>query len=166
MEDLERQNNTERGGGMNGEHAGSAAQSSSKKTEKSCSREERLPETMGGLEALFIRSSHGRSVLEWFHVLPCSGVSVVNNRSIKSSVLGCLGTVLLWHPAVLHWGQRSRLGQNSRVEFQYSAAYSVPWSPLHSSVNSFTMSFTLRLFTRSLYGGERQEGQRGEDKSM
>lgn len=33
---------------------------------------------------------------------------------------------------------------------QYSAAYSVPCRPLHSSVNSFTMSFTLRLFTRSL----------------
>lgn len=35
-------------------------------------------------------------------------------------------------------------------ESQYSAAYSVPWSPLHSSVNSFTISFTLLLFTRSL----------------
>lgn len=57
----------------------------------------------------------------------------------------------LWRPSVLHWGQRSRLGQSSRVEFQYSAAYSVPWSPLHSSVNSFTMSFTLLLFTRSLH---------------
>lgn len=33
---------------------------------------------------------------------------------------------------------------------QYSAAYSVPWSPLHSSVNSFTISFTLLLLTRSL----------------
>lgn len=35
-------------------------------------------------------------------------------------------------------------------ESQYSAVYSVPWSPLHSSVNSFTISFTLLLFTRSL----------------
>ena len=35
-------------------------------------------------------------------------------------------------------------------ECQYSAVYSVPWSPLHSSVNSFTISFTLLLFTRSL----------------
>ena len=46
------------------------------------------------------------------------------------------------------------------VEFQYSAAYSVPWSPLHSSVNSFTMSFTLLLFTRSLH----KRGDNKEDK--
>lgn len=43
-----------------------------------------------------------------------------------------------------------RMGESLRVKFQYSAAYSVPWSPLHSNVNSFTISFILRLFTRSL----------------
>lgn len=61
---------------------------------------------------------------------------------------GNMRTLLLERPAVWCWGPRLWL---VRVpESQYSAAYSVPWSPLHSSVNSFTISFTLLLFTRSL----------------
>lgn len=123
---------------------------------KNQSREDSLPNATGDL--MFVYQSDGRSVLEWFHVLSCGGASYHYNHFMISSLMGCVRTVLLWHPAVLHWGQRSRLDESSRVEFQYSAAYSVPWSPLHSSVNSFTMSFTLRLFTRSLHnrGGSKE----------
>lgn len=53
-------------------------------------------------------------------------------------------------------------GESLRVKFQYSAAYSVPWSPLHSNVNSFTISFILRLFTRSL----RDRGNGKENKRI
>lgn len=56
--------------------------------------------------------------------------------------------LLLEHPAV--WCRGPRLWLVRVPESQYSAAYSVPWSPLHSSVNSFTISFTLLLLTRSL----------------
>lgn len=55
-----------------------------------------------------------------------------------------------------------RMGESLRVKFQYSAAYSVPWSPLHSNVNSFTISFILRLFTRSL----RDRGNGKENKCI
>lgn len=105
--------------------------------------------------------------LSWNGSMSCPAAGRVYryNHFMISSLMGFVSTVLLWHPAVLRWGQRSRLGESSRVEFQYSAAYSVPWSPLHSSVNSFTMSFTLLLFTRSLQDrGDSKEGggQRGE----
>lgn len=79
-------------------------------------------------------------------VLSYDGVGFHYNH--LSWLTGNTRTLLLEHPAVWHWGPRRRL---VRVpESQYSAVYSVPWSPLHSSVNSFTISFTLLLFTRSL----------------
>lgn len=78
-------------------------------------------------------------------VLSYDGVGFHYNH--LSSLMGNM-RMLLEHPAVWHWGPRLWL---VRVpESQYSAVYSVPWSPLHSSVNSFTISFTLLLFTRSL----------------
>lgn len=59
-----------------------------------------------------------------------------------------------------------RVGKSPRVEFQYSAAYSVPWSPRHSSVNSFTTSFTLLLLTRSLHESRGSEGANKRDKKQ
>lgn len=80
-------------------------------------------------------------------VLSYDGVGFHYNH--LSSLMGKMETLLLLeHPAVWHWGPRPWL---VRVpQSQYSAVYSVPWSPLQSSVKSFTISFTLLLFTRSL----------------
>lgn len=79
-------------------------------------------------------------------VLSCDGVGFHYNH--LSSLMEKMRTLLLEHPAVWHSGPRLWLVRV--LESQYSAVYSVPWSPLHSSVNSFTISFTLLLFTRSL----------------
>lgn len=86
-------------------------------------------------------------MLKWFHVFVCSWVGYHYNHLMMSSLPGLERTMLSWHPAVFYLG----VDKSPRIEFQYSAAYSVPWSPRHSSVNSFTMSFTLLLLTRSLH---------------
>lgn len=101
-------------------------------------------------DSQFVLSTNGR--------LPCcvtgwAGSSLQSLHGVFIDGAACERVIVLvcgvWLSCARGWVTRPA---------QYSAAYSVPWSPRHSNVNSFTISFIRRLLTRSL-----REGAIGEE---